>query len=157
MLQRLMTSVQVQPSNSWTRNARDLLKTAFPLIIAQLAVMAMSLIDTLMAGRLGSEALASIGLGTAIFGYSLTIFSGLMLAVGPMVSQAQGAGKPQEAANAARHGMLLAVIVGIPMTVLFWNAEPLLKLLGQPETTIEVTSNYTSAPPHSDSRRICVI
>ncbi|MGL4611423.1 MAG: MATE family efflux transporter [Trueperaceae bacterium] len=142
-----MNPVQI-PSpyqNTWFRNASSLLKTAFPLIIAQLAVMSMSLIDTLMAGRLGSEALASIGLGTAIFSYSLTIFSGLMLAVGPMVSHAQGGGKPQDAANAARHGMMLAVLVGIPMTLLFRNADPLLSLLGQPETTIAVTSQYLRA------------
>jgi multidrug resistance protein, MATE family len=143
--------------NSWFRNASSLLKTAIPLIIAQLAVMSMSLIDTLMAGRLGSEALASIGLGTAIFGYSLTIFSGLMLAVGPMVSQAQGAGKSQDAANAARHGMLLAVLVGIPMTILFWNAEPLLRLLGQPERTIEVTSNYLRAASFGFTPYLCYL
>jgi multidrug resistance protein, MATE family len=157
MLQKPMTSAHVQISNSWLKNASNLLKTAVPLIIAQLAVMSMSLIDTLMAGRLGSEALASIGLGTAIFGYSLTIFSGLMLAVGPMVSQAQGAGKPQDAANAARHGILLAIMVGIPMTILFWNAEPLLRLLGQPERTIEVTSNYLRAASFGFTPYLCYL
>lgn len=145
------------PSASWPSNAKALLTTAGPLIIAQLAVMSMSLIDTLMAGRLGSEALASIGLGTAIFGYSLTIFSGLMLAVGPMVSQAQGAGKPQDAANATRHGMMLALLVGIPMTLLFWNAEPLLRLLGQPEATIEITSSYLRAVSFGFAPYLCYL
>lgn len=143
--------------NSWLKNAKNLLQTAVPLIIAQLAVMAMSFIDTLMAGQLGASALASIGLGSAVFGYSLTIFSGVMLAVGPLVSQAQGAGKPHDATKATRHGLVLAVLIGVPMTVLFLNAEPLLRLLGQPETTIAVTSSYLRAVSFGFTPYLCYL
>jgi multidrug resistance protein, MATE family len=154
--QVFMTSSPPAPT-SWLSNAKNLLQTAVPLITAQLAVMAMSFIDTLMAGQLGANALASIGLGSAIFGYSLTIFSGVMLAVGPLVSQAQGAGKPHEATKATRHGLLLALCVGIPMTVLFLNAEPLLRLLGQPETTIAVTSAYLRAVSFGFTPYLCYL
>jgi multidrug resistance protein, MATE family len=154
-----MTSPQLSTKtpNSWLSNAKNLLQTAVPLIIAQLAVMAMSFIDTLMAGQLGANALASIGLGSAVFGYSLTIFSGVMLAVGPLVSQSQGAGKPQDAAKATRHGLVLAVLIGIPMTVLFLNAEPLLRVLGQPDTTIEVTSSYLRAVSFGFAPYLCYL
>jgi multidrug resistance protein, MATE family len=154
-----MTSPQLttKTPNSWLTNAKNLLQTAIPLITAQLAVMAMSFIDTLMAGQLGANALASIGLGSAIFGYSLTIFSGVMLAVGPLVSQAQGGNKPQDAAKAARHGLVLAVFMGLPMTVLFLNAEPLLRLLGQPETTIAVTSAYLRAVSFGFTPYLCYL
>jgi multidrug resistance protein, MATE family len=138
-----MTPAQTQSSShSWLRSAVALLKTAVPLIIAQLAQQGIIFIDTLMAGRLGETALASIGLGGAVFGYALLIFAGVIVAVGPLVSQSQGASKPVEAGNAARHGLFLALLIGVPMTLFFWNAEPLLRLLRQPETTIELTASY---------------
>ncbi len=126
----------------WLKNARALLKTALPLIIAQLAQQGVVFIDTLMAGRLGETALASIALGGAVFGYALLVCSGVILAVGPLVAQAQGAGKSDEAGKATRHGLFLALVIGLPMTVLFWNAEPLLRVLRQPETTLLLTASY---------------
>jgi multidrug resistance protein, MATE family len=144
-------------SNSWLNNAKALLKTAVPLIIAQLAQQGLVLIDTLMAGRFGETALASIGLGGAVFGFTLNIFGGVMLAVGPLVSQAQGAGNPYEAAKAARHGLLLALVMGIPMTLFFWNAEPLLRLLRQPETTIALTSSYLRIVSFGFTPYLCYI
>jgi multidrug resistance protein, MATE family len=137
-----MNPAPLQSSNTWLTNASSLLKTAVPLIIAQLAQQGIVFIDTLMAGRLGETALASIGLGGAVFGYALLICSGVIVAVGPLVSQAQGAGRSEEAGRATRHGLLLALLIGVPMTLLFWNAEPLLRLLNQPETTIPLTASY---------------
>ncbi|NBC94810.1 MAG: hypothetical protein GVY27_00490, partial [Deinococcus-Thermus bacterium] len=49
------------------REVRDLLVVAGPLILAQLAQMSLSFVDTLMAGRLGQEALAGIALGGTFF------------------------------------------------------------------------------------------
>lgn len=137
-----MTPAHTQLSNSWLGNAGDLLKTAVPLIIAQLAQQGIVFIDTLMAGRLGETALASIASGGAVFGYSLLVCAGVIFAVGPLVSQAQGAGKGVEAGKAARHGLFIALLIGIPMTLFFWNAEPLLRVLRQPEATIALTATY---------------
>lgn len=154
-----MTSPQVstKAANSWLNNAKRLLQTAFPLIIAQLAQQGVVFIDTLMAGRLGEAALASIGLGGAVFGYALLVCSGIILAVGPLVSQAQGAGKSEEAGKAARHGLFLALLLGLPMTVLFWNAEPLLRLLRQPETTIPLTAAYLRVAAFGFTPYLCYV
>ncbi len=145
------------PSNSWLKNATALLKTAVPLIIAQLAQQGVVFIDTLMAGRLGEAALASIGLGGAVFGYALLVCSGVIVAVSPLVSQAQGAGKSEEAGKAARHGLLLALLLGLPMTILFWNAEPLLRLLRQPETTIPLTTAYLRVAAFGFAPYLCYV
>jgi multidrug resistance protein, MATE family len=144
-------------STTWLHNARALLKTAIPLIIAQLAQQGIIFMDTLMAGRLGETALASIGLGGAVFGYALLIFAGVILAVGPLVSQAQGAGKPQEAGQATRHGLFLALLMGIPMTLFFWNTEPLLRLLHQPETTLALTASYLRVASFGFTPYLCYV
>jgi multidrug resistance protein, MATE family len=154
-----MTSPELStPSlNSWSKSAKALLGTALPLIIAQLAQQGIVFIDTLMAGRLGETALASIGLGGAVFGYALLVCSGVILAVGPLVSQAQGAGKREEAGKAARHGLFLAVLLGVPMTLLFWNAEPLLRFLRQPETTIPLTADYLRVAAFGFTPYLCYV
>ncbi len=143
--------------NSWLTNAKNLLQTAVPLIIAQLAQQGVVFIDTLMAGRLGEATLASIGLGGAVFGYALLVCSGVILAVGPLVSQAQGAGKSEEAGKAAQHGLFLALLLGILMTLLFWNTEPLLRLLRQPETAIPLTAGYLRVAAFGFTPYLCYV
>jgi len=54
---------------------RDLVKLGWPVFIAQIAVMANGLIDTIMAGRYGTVDLAGVGIGNAIF---FSVFGPLM-------------------------------------------------------------------------------
>ncbi len=49
-------------------STRDLLHFAWPVLVAQLALMANSVIDTAMAGRLSAVDLAAVGIGGAIMG-----------------------------------------------------------------------------------------
>jgi multidrug resistance protein, MATE family len=52
---------------------------ALPVVLAELGWMAMGLVDTLMVGRLGAEAIGAVGIGTSLF-MGVTIFAiGLML------------------------------------------------------------------------------
>ncbi len=42
---------------------RDILRLAWPVYVAQLAIMANGVIDTVMAGRYGTVDLAAVGIG----------------------------------------------------------------------------------------------
>jgi Na+-driven multidrug efflux pump len=74
----------VKPSRSLPR---ELLHLAWPVLIAQAAVMANGVIDTLMAGRLSPVDLAAVGIGASIYA---TVFMsplmGVLLALTPVVS-----------------------------------------------------------------------
>jgi multidrug resistance protein, MATE family len=127
------------------REAPILVRIAIPLILAQMAQNGMSLIDTLMAGRLGPEALAGIAIGSVLY-FSLTVSIGAVLfAVGPVTAQAIGAGKPDHAARAARHGLLIGVVIAVPVMVVLWSIGPLLPRLGQDPVTAAAATGYLRA------------
>ena len=124
---------------------KNLLKIALPLILAQIAQVAMSFIDTVMVGRLGSNELAGIALGSTAFNFVLIFCSGILLSLAPLVSHAKGAGKLQDAIVSVRHGLLLAVILSVPAILLFWNTEPLFELMRQKQVASELGSSYLRA------------
>jgi multidrug resistance protein, MATE family len=127
------------------REAPVLVRIAVPLALAQMAQNGMSLVDTLMAGRLGPEALAGIALGGVLF-FSITVTVGAVLfAVGPMTAQAVGAGREQDAARSARHGILLGLAIAPVVMLLLAVVGPLLPRLGQDPATAEAATGYLRA------------
>jgi len=121
------------------------LRLAGPVVAAQLGQMSMGFIDTVMVGRLGKEALAGVALGNTLFFFLLILCTGMVQAVGPMVSQAVGAGKPGTIERSVRQGLWLGVILSIPVMILLWNIEPILHLLGQSEVAVDGASSYIRA------------
>jgi multidrug resistance protein, MATE family len=121
------------------------LRLAGPVVAAQLGQMSMGFIDTVMVGRLGKEALAGVALGNTLFFFLLILCTGMVQAVGPMVSQAVGAGKPDTIERSVRQGLWLGVILSIPVMILLWNIEPILHLLGQSEVAVDGASSYIRA------------
>ncbi|MBP7370478.1 MAG: MATE family efflux transporter [Arenimonas sp.] len=102
--------------SQWQRlkqEARVSFKLGLPIALGQLASMAMSVVDTVLAGRHGSLTLAAVALGSAIWSLSILICVGLMMAIPPTVSQLNGAGKRAEIGPIWRQALWLAVFVGI--------------------------------------------
>ena len=127
------------------KELKALFVLALPLILAQIAQTSMSFIDTLMVGRLGSDALAAIALGATIFMFVSLLLMGSLFSVGPMVSQAHGANKPREAARATRQGLWLGTGMSVPAIILFWNIEPLLIGMGQDAVVAQQSAAYLRA------------
>ncbi|CAA9587345.1 MAG: Multi antimicrobial extrusion protein (Na(+)/drug antiporter), MATE family of MDR efflux pumps [uncultured Truepera sp.] len=124
---------------------RRTLTLALPIILAQLAQVSMGFIDTLMVGRLGGEALAGVALGASIFFFALIVGIGVMGSVAPTVSQAVGANDPETAARATRQSFYIALALTLPATLLFWQAEPLLNLMGQEPRAAELAAAWLRA------------
>ncbi len=121
------------------------LRLAGPVVAAQLGQISMGFVDTVMVGRLGADALAGVALGNTLFFFLLILCTGMIQAVGPMVSQAMGAGEPDIIERSARQGLWLGLILSVPVLVLLWNIEPLLHLLGQSEVAVEGATGYLRA------------
>ena len=49
------------------RNSRPMFALAMPVVIAEIGWMAMGLVDTLMVGPLGPEAIGAVGVGSSLF------------------------------------------------------------------------------------------
>jgi multidrug resistance protein, MATE family len=95
---------------------RPMLALAAPVVIAELGWITMGMVDTLMVGPLGAEAIGAVGLGSSLF-TAVGIFSlGMVLGLDALVSQAFGAGRIEECHRWLLHGVVLALLLTVPTT-----------------------------------------
>ncbi|WP_375480172.1 MATE family efflux transporter [uncultured Nostoc sp.] len=121
------------------------LMLAVPLAAAQLAQSATGFVDTVMMGWLGSQTIASGGLGSVIFSFCLFIVAGIVSAVSPLAAQAYGAGNKEKVGTIVRLGLGISLVLGIPITLLLYNGGALLLLLGQDANTVALAEIYLRA------------
>ncbi|MBM3345610.1 MAG: MATE family efflux transporter [Betaproteobacteria bacterium] len=110
------------------RLAHEIYRLAWPVLIAQLAVMAYAVIDTLMAGRYGTDDLAAVGIGASIYFSVFVALMGVLLAVSPTVAQLYGAGRHGEIGEQVRQAMWLTLALAVLSIFVFRYPEPLLAL-----------------------------
>lgn len=124
---------------------RQTLWLAGPVVAAQLAQISMGFVDTVMVGRLGEEALAGVALGNTVFFFALIVCLGVIQAVGPMVSQAHGAGEREPIERSVRQGLWLGVVLAVPAVLILWNIAPVLRAAGQPISAVAAAQGYLHA------------
>lgn len=90
------------------------LKLATPLIAAQMAGVGMGATDTIMAGRIGPNALAAVAVGVNISVAFFVFFLGLFMAASAIVSQRRGAGvAPQDIGDYGHALLRMALWSGV--------------------------------------------
>ena len=85
----------------------------------------MALIDLAMVGRLGNNAIAALGLSVFSNTLVLSFVSGIAPAVQGIVARRAGEGSKEPKCVPLNSGLLIALIVGIPLTVFCWLFAPL--------------------------------
>lgn len=105
---------------------RELVRLGWPVLIAQLAVMANSVIDTIMAGRYGTLDLAAVGIGSSIYFSVFVALMGVLLALTPIVAHLYGAGRHADIGEELRQGAWLAAALALVSVALFAYPEPFL-------------------------------
>ena len=111
-------------------SARDIVRLAWPVLIAQLATMANGVIDTVMAGHYSARALAVVGLGTSIYFSIFVSLMGVLLALTPTISQHFGAGRHADITHDVRQGAWLTVAMILPGALLLYQPGPFIALSG---------------------------
>ena len=127
------------------REVRATLGLAVPLVLVQLSQMSMSFVDVVMVGRLGTEALAAVALGSTVYFTLALVCVGVVVAVQPTVAQAVGAGDVVRAGRGARQGLWLATALGVPFTLALGHAGPVLVWMGQDPETSALAAGYLDA------------
>jgi len=94
------------------RLLRRLARLAGPVVLANLSQSLMGLIDTLMVGRLGTAAIAAVGIGTLLFSALATTLRSLDVAVQTFTARREGEGRPHEVGAVLGSGLLLALVAG---------------------------------------------
>src|SRR3982750_762925 len=115
---------------------------AWPVLIAQLAVMAYAVIDTVMAGRYGTQDLAAVGIGASIYFSVFVGLMGVLLAVSPTVAQLLGAGRHSGIGEEIRQAMWLALALAVLSIAVFRYPDPLLRLSEAPPAVEQKVRAY---------------
>jgi MATE family multidrug resistance protein len=124
---------------------RALLRLAGPILVAQLAVMGLAAIDTIMAGRLSATDLAAVAVGGSIYVSVFVAFMGILQALTPIAGHHYGAGRFDEiGADFVQALWLAGFLTLIGIVVLSWHA-PWLELAGAPPDVARVASLYLIA------------
>ncbi|TVR03584.1 MAG: MATE family efflux transporter [Deltaproteobacteria bacterium] len=119
-----------------------LLVLAGPLVVARLSHVLMGFVDTWMAGTLGTEAVAAIGLGHTIWFLGFVFAIGTLMGIEPLIASAMGRSDEERAGAIFAAGRWVAVGL-MPLLVLLavlgpWAAE----VLGQPEEVRPLLVQY---------------
>lgn len=121
-----------------------MLALAWPMILTNLGQTAMTATDVMMMGRIGSNALAAGALGSNLYFAPLIFGLGLMLATSPMIATELGRKRHsvRDLRRTVRQGLWLAILVSIPIWIILWNAEAILKAMGQEPALAETAGIY---------------
>src|SRR5688572_9402451 len=99
---------------------RPMFTLAVPVVLAEMGWMTMGMVDALMVGPLGPEAIGAVGLGTSLFMGVVIFGMGLLLGLDTLVSQAFGAGRIEECHRWLVHGVVLALALSLPTAAVLW-------------------------------------
>ncbi len=121
---------------------RALWRLAAPICVTQIAFVAMGVVDTVLAGPLGADALAALALGNTLY-FGLLIFGkGLLMALDTWVSQAYGGGRDDDVAAGLGQGLWLAVGVTPILLAAMWLVVPALGSVGYDPELCAIASDY---------------
>jgi MATE family multidrug resistance protein len=125
-----------------TSELRATFRLALPMVIAQVGLMAMGTVDTLMVGHVSGNVLAAVALGNIYF-FNVSIFgTGTLMALDPLVSQAVGAGDERSIARAVQRGAILGLGIAVVTALLLLPSAAVFRALHQPPEIIADAAGY---------------
>jgi MATE family multidrug resistance protein len=134
------------PESLWRDEIRAMLALSWPMVLTNLAQVAMTATDVMIIGRLGPDALAAGALGSNLYFAPLILGLGLVYAASPMMARELGRKRHsvRDIRRTVRQGLWLAIMAAIPIWVLLWNGESILLLMGQEPALAHQAGIYLS-------------
>jgi MATE family multidrug resistance protein len=117
--------------NTIQQETSALARLALPVVVTQLGNMMLWVVDVVMVGAVGYEALGAATLGRLMVMGTMMFGMGVVLGIDPLITQAHGAGDGERAGRALQAGLVLAILVSIPIGVVWLFTGPLLEWTGQ--------------------------
>ncbi len=127
------------------REFRTLFGLSAPVAAAQLGMMTMGVIDTMMVARVGPAPLAAVALASTWAWSSGAVAQGIVQGMDPLVSQAHGEGDGDAMGLALQRGLVVAGLVTIPLVALWLSTEGVFLALGQDPVVAGLAQDYLIA------------
>lgn len=123
---------------------RSILLLAIPMVLEMVLESLFAVVDTFWVGRLGADAVATVGLTESMLALVFAIGLGVSLSTTAMVARRIGEKDPEDAAISAVQsivlGLLISLGIGIPAGI---AAPHLLQLMGASPSIVATGSGYT--------------
>ena len=121
------------------------LKLGLPVIVAQLLLILMQFVDTVMAGHVSSYDLAGLAIATALYHPIFLLMLGILIPLGAIIAQLFGAEKPVEIVTNVIQGLWISLVLAFISILVLANPEPLLYWMGYEEEVIRIAGDYLRA------------
>jgi putative MATE family efflux protein len=116
-----------------------------PMILEMLMESVFGILDVFFVGRLGSDAVAAVGLTESLLTVVFAVAMGLSMSTTALVARRIGEKQPEQAARTAVQAIAVGLAAAAPVAVvgLAWPRE-LLALMGAPASVVETGWSYTA-------------
>lgn len=117
---------------------------AIPMVLEMGMESVFAVVDVFFVGKLGADAIATVGLTEAMMTLVYTVSIGLSIGVMAMVARRIGEKNPEGAATVAVQGLVIGAFVSLSIGIIgILFAPQLLGLMGASESVIATGSNFT--------------
>lgn len=116
---------------------------ALPVAATQVGTMLLGFVDTVMLGRVGSDALAASAIANVWIYGTTQLALGTLFGLDPIVAQAHGAGRGDVAGRALQRGLVLALLLSVPVALVWLGCERFLLATGQDPALARMAHAYT--------------
>lgn len=121
------------------------LRLALPVVVAELGWVGMGVVDTMMVGRLGAEAIGAVGLGRALFFPVAIVGVGMLLGLDTLVAFDYGGGRLGDCRRSLIHGLYLSLLLSVPLMLALIFGRRFLPQLGLEPPILQGASAYLRA------------
>jgi MATE family, multidrug efflux pump len=109
-------------------STRELVHLAWPVLVAQLAMMANAVIDTAMAGRLSAIDLAAVGIAASIMATVVMSLISVLLALPPIIAHLHGSNRPADVGREVHQSVWISLVLALVAILLLRFPGPLISI-----------------------------
>ena len=129
---RAMTRIDNAPAAlGYAEHVKGTVALALPVMVARAGSLVMITVNTVQVGRAGGDELAYFALGAVPQVFVMMVGLGMLIGTSVLVSQADGAGRPEDCGRIWRSAIQLCVVFGLISSVVCFFGEELFLQLGQ--------------------------
>lgn len=129
--------------NALRTELRRVTALALPVAATQIGTMLLGFVDTIMVGRVGTDALAASAIANVWIYGTTQLALGTIFGIDPIVAQAHGAGRGDVAGRALQRGLVLALLLSVPVGLAWVGCERFLVWTGQDAELARMAQRYT--------------
>jgi MATE family multidrug resistance protein len=121
---------------------KETLNLGYPVIIGQLGHMMMSVVDSVMVGKIGAAPLAAASVAHGLFVLILIFGIGVSMAISPLVAMSIGAKDLPRSGTIFRQGLLVNFTLGVILSLISFYAAEIINYLNQPADVVDQAIAY---------------